>query len=96
MAQDRAIQAKDLVIVVNQRCCGKDLGMIFRVRKVRPCVTDFFVCDECGANIGRPILAENDGSSRANGLILAPLEWLKRIDPDSLKSDAPTEERLTA
>lgn len=72
------IQVGDLVVVVKWPCCGRNLGRIARVSNI-----DYrrnMECAGCKAS-NFPMPNADFQSSVQDGLICAPVEWLRRIDP---------------
>ena len=78
---DKPIQVGDLVMVVRGCCPHKSFGVPWRVEGV---VHKSGNCSVCHKEIPE--------SPVAVGTFMAPLSWLKRLDPDALKDDVPTKE----
>lgn len=94
MVSDKPISVGDLVVVV-RACCAANpaLGFVGRVFELRP--THSYSEGSCSCpRIYEPQAKIIDHPNPRGGCL--PLSWLKRLDPDALKDDAPSREELTA
>lgn len=94
--RNKPISVGDLVMVV-QTCCTKSVayygvsfGLPWRVEGIARIEAR---CPWCKAEY-TGLFAQRAKTSK--GWDRAPMHWLKRLDPDSLKDDVPTKEELTA
>lgn len=76
---DRPIQVGDLVQAVRWPCCGKWLGMIFRVNAFKGVEAgERLGCSNCGVAMPEVSQAYDVWSIAGRS---APITWLKRIPP---------------
>lgn len=85
------ICAGDLVMVIKD-CCGIYLGLIRKVRKVFHHPSEC-VCGTCSFSVSNLVLAEFEMAAR---LHIAPVMWLKKINPPPIAQDVETREELRA
>lgn len=89
---DKPIQVGDLVICLRGHCIHSEAGKIFTVLALKASDETNRYCGACK----KPIT----GFSMAKIVDLkygwVPVSWLKRLDPDALKDDVPSDERITA
>lgn len=91
----KPISKGDLVMLVH--CCTSDgpFGAVFEVSGFMDCnITHCVLCG--GKHTGKMAVATAPyAKTRAGPCNSAMVNWLIRLDPDALKDDAPTEEKLT-
>ena len=89
------IKVGDLVMVVRWPCCGAHDGAVFRVATFwRPSEQgSYLMCRSCGRRMPESYALGEGSVERRAG---APIAWLKRLDPDALKDDVPTDEVIHA
>lgn len=92
---DKPIAVGDLVMVVRDTACGCYYGRVYPVIAIEAVAMGAVRCGHCNdlRYCDKHLAALLRGPNRDGHL---PISWLKRLDPDALRDDVPTEEGIHA